>query len=175
MFTSKKMIGMLFAGSAIVLPLALSSTPAIAGNVCDMDGGVALPNSASGTNATACGAAATANGDGSVALGDGAVSNGTSSIAIGGLALAQDPHALVISTSDTLNGSAAGQEAISIGDTVKVSQFGTGMGNTVTVSNGAAVGIGGFVSADGQGDIPSARISVRLLVISRQHHIAAAR
>ena len=115
MFTSKKMIGMLFAGSAIALPLTLTSTPAVAGNVCDLDGGTAYPDSASGNNALACGANAQANGDASVAVGANANSPGENSIAIGNVALANADHSLVINTSTALNDTFAAENAIAIG------------------------------------------------------------
>ena len=75
---------LLAATAAIGASVAFSSTPAIAGDACELNGsGVPAGENAAGAGALACGQNANASGDGSVAVGFGASVSGAESIGIG--------------------------------------------------------------------------------------------
>jgi autotransporter adhesin len=170
MFTSKKMIGMLFAGSAIALPLALTSTPAVAGEVCEVngtnagDGSVVDPG-----GGMACGGSAHSVGEDSIAIGQSVNAVGSNSIVLGMGANVSGDYSIVIDTAHTgsvRSTGASGVNDIAMGDGVQMdSNHGVGIGDDIvtggsgvvaigsslSVLNGAVLAIGTLTSADGAG------------------------
>jgi len=158
-----KTYGLLLAATAAIgTSFAFSATPAIAGDVCELDGTSSLGGAtAAGTGALACGINANGSGDFSTAVGFDA-SAGTSGTAVGSDSQADGDYSVAIGAGaqtdwansiviDSSNGGQTGvgaQGAIAIGRTTTAQGTNSiAMGNVVNASGASSIALGDNTTA----------------------------